>query len=226
MLNANEQSRVKQMVSQIEDRISQEIKKANNPEQAIALVSFLHTNIDKVTHLSNISGPKSECHADCSHCCHVRVEVTDVEALDIVSHLVKLPTDKRLALQKKLQANAVARNSSTEPKNKLPCAFLDSGLCSIYPIRPSVCRKGHSLSEKSCESGATKIPQNFNLLMQCEALITGFNKAFKRNELPAGNYELSAAVIAALEDTKALENWYKRKSSPTTQTTVKNNEGI
>jgi Fe-S-cluster containining protein len=83
-------------------------------------------------------------------------------------------------------------------------------LCSIYSIRPSVCRKAHSLSVKACETGASLIPQNLTRVVQCEALSAGTNEAFKRVGLPASRHELSAAVLAALAE-NAEEAWYQGK---------------
>ena len=36
-------------------------------------------------------------------------------------------------------------------QSKIPCPFLNNGLCSLYDFRPYICRMYHSIDIKSCE---------------------------------------------------------------------------
>jgi uncharacterized protein len=70
------------------------------------------------------------CGSGCSHCCHVRLSITGVEADAIRAELATWPDDRRAELAAHARAAAADR-----------CAALDGdGLCLIYAARPIVCR--------------------------------------------------------------------------------------
>ena len=211
MLSQEEQSRIRESINAVSVRASCSIQKCTNACQALAFLKSLHSSIDAV-----VSEPQSfvltpECKAGCSFCCSLKVEVSDPEAIQIAQHVQGLPQDERAKLINKLKLAAARKANLTEPVRS-DCAFLlEAGLCSIYTIRPSVCRKAHSLSVKACEELAPEIPQNLNLLLQCEVIAAGTNEAFQQNNLHVGNNELSSAVLAALTTVNAAEEWFRGK---------------
>lgn len=70
------------------------------------------------------------CNSGCSHCCHVRLSITGVEAQAIRDEVVTWPADRRAAL---------AANLAAAPADH--CAALDAtGRCLVYAARPIVCR--------------------------------------------------------------------------------------
>ncbi len=83
-----------------------------------------------------------QCNTGCSHCCHVRLSITGVEAQAIRDEVVTWPAERRAAL---------AANLAAAPADH--CAALDaSGRCLIYAVRPIVCRSHGApirLTEKS-----------------------------------------------------------------------------
>jgi len=210
MLSQEEQSRIRESINAVSVRASCSIQKCTNACQALAFLKSLHSSIDSV-----VCEPRSfvltpECKAGCSFCCSVKVEVSDPEALQIAQYVRGLPQDERAKLIEKLKLTAERKANLTEPERS-DCAFLEASLCSIYTIRPSVCRKAHSLSVKTCEELAPEIPQNLNLLLQCEVMAAGTNEAFQQNNLHVGNNELSSAVLAALTTVNAAEEWFRGK---------------
>lgn len=210
MLSQEERSRIRESINAVSVRAFYSIQKCTNACQALAFLKSLHSSIDSV-----VCEPRSfvltpECKAGCSFCCSVKVEVSDSEALQIAQHVRGLPQDGRIKLIEKLELAAARKANVTEPERS-DCAFLDAGLCSIYTIRPSVCRKAHSLSAKACEKLAPEIPQNLNLLLQCEVIVAGTNEAFQKNNLHVGNNELSSAVLAALANVNAADEWFRGK---------------
>ena len=211
MLSPDEQSQLHLTIIAIEQRASEALAKTQNAWQAIAFINTLHSNTDAVIAASDLTGPKSECKPGCTHCCNARVEVSDAEALYIARHVRQMPAKERFQVLERLRLKAAESSNVTLPgkKPKLkPCAFLRDGLCSIYSLRPAVCRKAHSLSVQACESGASHIPQNLTRVVQCEALSVGINQAYKSIGLSASRYELSAAVLAALAE-NAEDTWYQ-----------------
>ena len=82
------------------------------------------------------------CNNGCSHCCHVRLSVTGVEAQAIREEVSSWPTPRRDAL--------VSNVAAARPDR---CAALDpNGRCLVYAARPIVCRSHGApirLTEKS-----------------------------------------------------------------------------
>lgn len=213
MLSQDEQSQLQVAMDAIQRRVSGTLANAQDAWQAISFVEQLHSNTDAIIAASVSAAPTAECTPSCTHCCHARVEVSDPEALFIARHVHQMPTEEKLPLLERLRLKAAeSTDLACEDKNAAPqpCAFLRDGLCSIYSIRPSVCRKAHSLSVKACETRASDIPQNLTRVVQCEALLAATNEAFKSVNLPASRYELSAAVLAALAE-NAEDAWYQGK---------------
>lgn len=78
------------------------------------------------------------CKRGCSFCCHINVEITEDEG-DVIGEHCKnhnIPIDKEYLLNQlkipELEI-AFAENSA--------CVFLKNGECSIYDVRPLICRK-------------------------------------------------------------------------------------
>jgi hypothetical protein len=72
-------------------------------------------------------GPHSACKMGCSHCCHIPVRVTHLEALQIGKAIGVEPTSNPKSLD-------VAADYSA------PCVFLVDSACGIYQNRPVTCR--------------------------------------------------------------------------------------
>ncbi len=71
-----------------------------------------------------------QCGSGCSHCCHVRLTVTEVEAQAVREAVTSWPADR---------ADTLRNNVASGPTDR--CAALDgSGRCLIYEARPIVCR--------------------------------------------------------------------------------------
>lgn len=77
------------------------------------------------------------CRAGCAACCHVDLEVSDVEAAAVREAVVALEEPARARLSERASRRR-------EPGG--PCVMLEDGRCVIYAARPLVCRtQGHAL---------------------------------------------------------------------------------
>jgi Fe-S-cluster containining protein len=82
--------------------------------------------------LSSAYGPVSACKPGCSHCCHIPLVITQVEAVQIGRAIGRKPA--------KIEQPVETLNFSGYTS---PCPMLGADqLCSIYEHRPAVCR-GH-----------------------------------------------------------------------------------
>jgi len=95
------------------------------------------------------------CAAGCDHCCHQAVGVTPPEAFAIVDHLKRSLSAFALESFAARIAERVERTHGLTADQRfspdLPCPFLASGQCTIYEVRPLVCRGMNSLDAGECE---------------------------------------------------------------------------
>lgn len=101
--------------------------------------------------------PTVACHAGCDHCCHQSVGVTAMEALTIVEHLrSNLDEEALTTLRRHIQATRErTRDQSREQRYspQHPCVFLgEGGRCTVYEVRPLVCRAMNSLNDVECRT--------------------------------------------------------------------------
>jgi Fe-S-cluster containining protein len=94
------------------------------------------------------------CREGCAHCCYQAVGVTPPEALAIFVHLGETRSETELASVAARVAEARERTRGLSAAERFapehPCAFLESGRCSIYEVRPLSCRGMNSLDANEC----------------------------------------------------------------------------
>lgn len=83
--------------------------------------------------LGDIIGPHTICKSGCSHCCHMAVAISQVEARIIGEAIGVKPVE--LPVRSPEEVDTIQSRFLREP-----CVFLTEGKCSIYDNRPSVCR--------------------------------------------------------------------------------------
>jgi Fe-S-cluster containining protein len=148
------------------------------------------------------------CAPGCFFCCYLPVDVLAPEAFRIAEHLqqTRSPgelTDLVYRLGAQGQHDFGAR----------PCVFLAHGRCSIYEVRPMVCRGYNSLSKERCEAyyddasidlTGTKDRVAGDL---AEAIEDGVIAGLTALGLDAQWYELSSAVLRALGTSNGPARW-------------------
>jgi uncharacterized protein len=203
----DERAQVREAVERVRQRAVQELDAAPGAVQAVRFVAVLHHNLDQLFDRSRASDLAPACEAGCAHCCSARVEVCEPQALRIAEHLRRLPLVEQAQWSARLDRRVAADRGQEHP-GRTPCEFLQEQRCSIYAVRPAVCRKAHSLSVGACAQQSTTIPQNLDLLLQDEILMAGTFEAYRSVGLAASPRELSEAVLDALQDRDAAENWF------------------
>lgn len=103
------------------------------------------------------------CGPGCGHCCMVNVAVLLPEAVTIVAYLERKlsPTQIEALGQKIEQLHVSIRWLDEEGRIMLrrPCALLDDGgNCTVYPVRPLLCRGMTSTDPETCRQAVVLHP--------------------------------------------------------------------
>lgn len=94
---------------------------------------------DFESNITNNALKHSSCANGCSKCCFVDLSVFSIEAINIKEWFLNLSESEKKLLQKKLKSPPKQDvNFHGETVNS--CAFLYENSCSIYPVRPLICR--------------------------------------------------------------------------------------
>jgi Fe-S-cluster containining protein len=148
------------------------------------------------------------CAPGCDFCCYLPVDVLAPEAFRIAAHLEQTCSPEVLA--------TLVYRLGVQGQHDFgvrPCVFLANGRCSIYEVRPIVCRGYNSLSKERCEayhhdaSVDLKGTKDRVAGRLAEAMEDGVVAGLEALGLDAQWYELPSAVLRALETTDGPARW-------------------
>jgi len=122
-----------------------------------ALVEIMELSADLVKSVYEAqAGAGVDCEAGCSYCCYSQIKLMPAEALLIFSWIEdkfkgrdqdllegRIRNNRQITEGKSLESRVMVKESS-------PCIFLEEGNCSIYPVRPLICRSWASYSRSKC----------------------------------------------------------------------------
>lgn len=208
MLDQDEQSALEQSSRAVQTVASAHLAAATSPAAIIRFISNLQTGIDKVTQQAQANEAELACKAGCSYCCHAPVKVLAPEVFKIAREIQKLDPESVLTVTERLSDYLQQQNPTTLTwQTRPPCPFLQNNLCSIYAIRPAICRRAHSLALEPCANSAPEIPQQLEIVLGAEALLQGTAAAYAGQGMDAGYYDFGRALLLVLTDADAEERW-------------------
>lgn len=209
-LSPQEQAEIASLVSSQEKQFHRKLASNKNKQFAIYAITSLHEQIDALAlRIKSKPTVHFDCKAGCSHCCTLRIEVVAPELFLLARHLKKLPADDLAALIEKLKAHALKARGVLMQDFFLQCPLLEDGKCSVYAVRPTMCRKYFSMDVEECKKPAASAPEDGEMVMKSAALIYGTSEAYRRAKLPSGSHEIGQALLLALTDPTAEERWYR-----------------
>ncbi|BBJ00120.1 hypothetical protein FGKAn22_18120 [Ferrigenium kumadai] len=211
MLSEDERKATLDAIERVRQSAVNHLSSNRGASFAVDFVANLHRSVDKITQQAGDHGQKTECKAGCACCCSVRVEASEPEIFRIAREVRKRPPAQVAALIERLQGFVAAAAADDAPSRR-DCTFLEEQLCSIYEVRPAVCRRAHSLSSERCQSFAPEIPQNLGMLLGVNALMHGTSKAYREIGLRSSSHELNSAVLLALTDETTEARWHEGES--------------
>lgn len=86
-------------------------------------------------HSNNMS-----CRLGCSKCCYVDLTIFQAEAYRIIEWVNFLSIEDKQNLLQEFKKSEMPEQKNTSGKLNKPCSFLREEKCSIYEVRPTICR--------------------------------------------------------------------------------------
>lgn len=214
----------------IESSIAAADLKANPPR--VALVR-LYRRLDDAIALAANSTMSLACAPGCSYCCHLSVQVSALEVIAIAHYVAKefQPSKIREVISRATRNAAELKglNELQRLAANQSCAFLHQSKCSIYPVRPSECRKYHSEDVQVCIETYEQ-PQNNGIpAAYCSQVVDagngltlGFQAASMRAGFDQREYDLNSAFLDAMRSPMAEKRYKSGKRSLPTARVVLN----
>jgi Fe-S-cluster containining protein len=189
----------------IRDRLAD----AAAPDRATQAAALAATMLDK-TIQKMPQAPKYQCAKGCNYCCHGAVSVSAPELFRIV-RLIDAGTsiDKAGVIERAKARSADSFDAVLTLRD--PCPLLIEGNCSVYEDRPMGCRQFVSTNAEGCRTAFEQkngelpfVPGAANAGLIVRSLLMG---AAASLGLKADTYELSSALLIALEQPDAEARW-------------------
>jgi len=151
------------------------------------------------------------CGTGCSHCCYQpEISVTAVETFRLASYLKEYLEPAEIMTLIENLGRAEGKKTSWPLS---PCPLLKNGHCSVYDVRPLICRGFSSISGSACEKawrgekGPGKAPA-YSPQLQAAHLTVGM---IEKSSLEAGLEpflgDLRPALLTALTVPDARQRW-------------------
>jgi Fe-S-cluster containining protein len=167
--------------------------------------------------ICQVSMFQAACEAGCAWCCYQRVSASPAEVLRIVDYLRKTRTaEELLDLRQRLAATDTLTHGRTAQARlalRQPCPLLVDGQCSVYHVRPLVCRGYTSDNVEACQRKIDHPDQHVHVeadpirYFYCQGVLNGLDDGLYIHKLEGGLVELIAALRIALDDARSLKRW-------------------
>lgn len=158
------------------------------------------------------------CKAGCSYCCYLLVTVTAPEVLAVLRFILeKFSRAEVNALTQRVTAtDEITRgmNGYERLYAKVPCPLLVDGKCSVYEVRPLVCRGYTSYSWAACADSlrhprpSKYVPQDGVRRNSYTGVQDGMITALGELGFDKQPLELIAALRIVLAEPNAAERWF------------------
>jgi Fe-S-cluster containining protein len=149
-------------------------EKLHNKHFGTSILSVFNEVLDfaeTIIETLEVSGesPEISCQSGCSFCCYSQVKIIPIEVLSIYSFIRSSYDAQEISnLQTRLSdIQGLTCGKTFEEiyaiKKQLPCIFLSDKKCSIYSMRPSICRSWNSLDSNACGTAFNSDDHNLEI---------------------------------------------------------------
>jgi len=176
------------------------------PAYPTSFVRQFHERVDiEIAGRQGALGDIFKCRKGCSRCCRLSVDVPLFELFYIATQVAKWPSDDLLSLLQRLRQYKRIASGEQRETHDTACPFLVNDLCTIYPIRPFVCRKLYSLDIQTC---IERQPMEETLLYaRTAAILVGAVQAYEAQGFRRRDYSMAIGVLKALDDSALEKHW-------------------
>ena len=155
--------------------------------------------------------------AGCPFCCFNQVELTPPEAL-LVGHYVEQhfsPREKQWLLERVAGTLALKAGKGKREvalmRHELPCPLLREERCSVYPVRPLLCRAMHSLDAEQCRLELLSPVPHFEFYSHRYEVIlsvsAGLAAGSQAMGCQSGALDLARAIQDFFTHSRPVEGW-------------------
>jgi Fe-S-cluster containining protein len=201
------------------------LKAARSRDDLHSVTTGAHGEIDRIFDEGMIHTRSAiACCAGCSYCCYLKVDARPAEVFAIVQHIRKHFSEAEktevLAAAGENRKKIGPMTASQHMGANLRCALLRDGRCSVYPVRPGLCRAFHAQRVQTCKDSFEQ-PERMDLphsqVPQIQRALTmahqGIEKAFADSGYDSRPYELNSALYEALTSEKCEKRWTDKKAA-------------
>lgn len=190
------------------DLLSRALQDAKSTGSVDLAVKLIRDSVDATW--AQMSDVPVACHRGCSHCCHVWVTVSALEALDVATRI----QSDAAAVDRVRRAHARSQPYDFDKRSErsFPCPFLIGNECSIYSWRPRACATAGSADAEICrrsyiELANENIPTPMIYMGSRAKYHIALSAALRRVGLSSKGYEFNDAVVCALDTERSVERW-------------------
>lgn len=201
--------------------IATQLKQAQTPDDFLKVQTNINSNTDVHFQRGLEESKQALACGKCSFCCYKKVDVSPLEAFLIVDYVRKnFPADQGEKIKEQARSNFERTKPLSDDQQKaqnIACPLLKDGRCSVYAVRPFVCRRDHSMKVEDCEEvfnnpespldGQRLVP----ILTRLSTVALATMAAHHKLNLDFRCYDISAAVFEALDQPETFRRWRERK---------------
>ena len=184
---------------------------SHNPRRAREAAGLAHALAERSlrTHPSRAA---IACAKGCSYCCHGLVGAVPPEAFAIAAAVMAGGVGGRDGVRARAQP-LIGLGAAERVGRRLPCPLLVDGMCSVYAMRPLVCRQTTSLSLPACIEEFEGTEPDGRIEISSTHLAHASNAhvvllgAMHAVGLPTVAFELGALLDAVLGDADCEARW-------------------
>jgi hypothetical protein len=178
----------------------------------------IQSTLDRFDQVIEHAQVKVHCHAGCSLCCSLRVDVFAHEVFLIARHIRSHFTAMEVSDLLSRLAEHSAKVSTLTPfehaTTNIQCALLRDGRCSVYSVRPHSCRRHHSVDFAACQFTfdhptdlEAPAAHDRDLYKELTAAMQRNIDAYSTSGFDYTIYELGTALHEALDYPSSWEHW-------------------
>ncbi|MDH4396366.1 MAG: YkgJ family cysteine cluster protein [Limnobacter sp.] len=175
-------------------------------------IQELHSQVDLLAQTAQLSTGAFACKEGCTSCCHARVEVTPPEVFAIANYLAAEQEDRRPVFISRLVSRSAAPAPESHWSTRPACALLVDNRCSVYPVRPAACRKGHSYDAQACKADQAELPLHYGFVLGAEVWMAGVAQGYEAAGFQSPILELCDALLKVLQNPQMQSDWLEGRS--------------